>query len=309
MSFLASTSSQDQVREAAALWFARLRGDAVDASMRTEFAAWLRANPAHAEEYALLEQLWDNSARLQVRPRKTGRGLVIAILAVAGLLIGWFSFPPPTSMTLNTEAGARRHVQLDDGSELDLAPRTQVSVHFDKMQRHLELAHGSIAITVAADKQRPFDVQVGDNQIRDIGTRFTVDRFDNEVRIGVAEGLIEVSPGNKQQGVQKLQAGEALSIVPGKTHPVSVVNRSTLLAWTKGQLIFEETPLSEVIAELNRFRKTPIVLMDTQFSRLHISGVFLIDDDATALLALERVAGLHFETQNGKLLAYHTETH
>lgn len=308
MSLLASDPSQEKVQETAALWFARLRSDNVDANERKEFAAWLAADPAHAEEYALLEQLWNNSARLKTQSRKSGRKLTVAILAVATLFLGWFNFSPPAPITLNTVIGERRHVQLDDGSALDLAPQTQVSIRLDKAQRHLELARGSIAIAVAADVQRPFEVQAGDNRIRDIGTRFTVDRLDNEVRIGVAEGMVEVSPSAVRQASQTLRAGETLSIVAGKARPVFMVDRSILLAWTKGQLIFEETPLSQVIAELNRFRKTPIVLADKQAGRLHISGVFLIDDETTAPLALERIASLHFEARNGKLFARRSET-
>lgn len=309
MSSSAATSTPEQVQETAALWFARLRGDAVAASTRAEFAAWQAADPAHAEEYALLEQLWDNAARLQTRPRKSGRALAAAALAAAALLLGWFGFPPPADTLLSTVAGERRHVQLADGSELDLAPQTRVSVRFGKEQRQLELAQGSIAIGVAADAQRPFEVLAGSSRIRDIGTRFTVDRRANEVRVGVAEGMVEVSPGDAQQTRQILRAGEALTIVDGEIRPVLAVDRNNLLAWTKGQLIFEEAPLSEVVAALNRFRKTPIVLGDPQAGRQRISGVFLIADEATAPLALARIAGLRFETQDGRLLARRAETH
>lgn len=309
MSPTAATSTPEQVQETAARWFARLRGDAVAASTRAEFAAWLAADPAHAEEYSLLEQLWDNAARLQTRPRKSGRALATAALAAAALFLGWFNLAPPTDTLLSTVAGERRHVQLDDGSELDLAPQTQVSVRFGKGQRQLELAQGSIAISVAADAQRPFEVLAGSSRIRDIGTRFTVDRRANELRVGVAEGMVEVSPGDAQQTRQILRAGEALTIVDGEIRPVLAVDRNNLLAWTKGQLIFEEAPLSEVVAALNRFRKTPIVLGDPQAGRQRISGVFLIADEATAPLALARIAGLRFETQDGRLLARRAETH
>lgn len=307
MSPTATTSTPEQVQETAARWFARLRSDAVDARVRAEFAAWLATDPTHAEEYALLEQLWDNAARLQTRPRKSGRALAAVALAAAALLLGWFGFPPPADTLLSTVAGERRHVQLADGSELDLAPQTQVSVRFGKGQRQLELAQGSIAIGVAADAQRPFEVLAGGSRIRDIGTRFTVDRRDNEVRVGVAEGMVEVSTSDAQQTRQILRAGEALTIVDGEIRPVLAVDRSNLLAWTKGQLIFEEAPLSEVIAALNLFRKTPIVLGDAQVGRLRISGVFLVDDEATAPLALERIAGLRFEARDGQLLARRAE--
>lgn len=299
-----ATSTPEQVQEAAALWFARLRGDAVDASTRAEFAAWLAAAPEHAEEYALLEQLWDNAARLQ--PSAPGSRLRLAgvLLAAIALSIGWYAVTVSPDTTLATVAGERQHVRLDDGSELDLAPQTQVHVHLGKMERHIELTRGSMAVAVAADQQRPFEVAVAGNRIRDIGTHFTVDYLNGKVSIGVAEGIVEVTPGDERQATQILRAGETLSIVDGKTHPASQADRNKLLAWTKGQLVFEDAPLEEVIAALNRFRRTPIVLADRHGSRLRISGVFLVDDEKVAPLALQRIAGLRFEEADGQLLAH-----
>lgn len=297
--------ASESIQEAAALWFARLRGESVSADDRAEFAAWLAENPVHGEEYALLEQIWDSSAQLQSRPRSLGPGLKAVAMVVLALGVGGYVFLAQPTTTLATVAGERRHIQLDDGSQLDLAPQTRVVVRMDGRQRRIELERGQIAIGVASDPERPFEVMAGKNRIRDIGTRFGVDSDGEKVRVSVEEGVVEVESGNGRQEKQQLHAGEEVVVDDGKFSPVARVDRSISLAWTKGQLIFEDQPLSEVIAALNRFRTTPIVLDDPRDGQLRISGVFLVDDERTAPMALERITSLRFEEAGGQRVARH----
>jgi transmembrane sensor len=50
------------------------------------------------------------------------------------------------------------------------------------------------------------------------------------------------------------------------------VERAT--AWESGQLVFENEPLSSVVARVSRYGRQPLVIGDEQTSNLRISGVF-----------------------------------
>lgn len=299
-----ATDSSERAQEEAAFWFARLHGENVSREERATFAGWLAASPENAREFGILEQIWSHSARLapqaKPRPRRLVHGAV-GLLAMA-LLAGWLFQATPGELVA-TGSGERKHLQLSDGSELDLAPRTRLHFRQDKDQRHIELHEGQIAINVAADPQRPLEVVANGHRIRDIGTRFMVESGEKQIRVSVAEGLVEIRPANGDAATQRLAAGEEASIIDGKIGPVLAVDRSILLAWTKGQLAFEDRPLSEVIATLNRFRKTPIILDVPSLGGMRISGVFLIDNEETALIALRQITGLRFEKINGALHA------
>lgn len=303
-----ATDSSERAQEEAAFWFARLHGENVSREERAAFAGWLAASPENAREFGILEQIWSHSARLapqaKPRPRRLVHGAV-GLLAMA-LLAGWLFHATPGELVA-TGIGERKHLQLSDGSELDLAPRTRLHFRLDKEQRHIELHEGQIAIHVAADPQRPLEVVADGHRIRDIGTRFVVETGAKQTRVSVAEGMVEIRPANDDAATQRLAAGEELSVTDGKIGPVLAVDRSILLAWTKGQLAFEGQPLGEVIATLNRFRKAPIILDEPSLGSMRISGVFLIDNEETALIALRQIAGLRFEEADGRLHARRLE--
>jgi len=300
----------ERAQEEAAFWFARLHGENVSREERAAFTGWLAASPENAREFGILEQIWSHSARLapqaKPRPRRLVHGSV-GLLAMA-LLAGWLFHSAPGELVA-TGSGERKHLQLSDGSELDLAPHTRLHFRLDKEQRHIELHEGQIAIHVAADPQRTLEVVADGHRIRDIGTRFVVETGEKQTRVGVAEGMVEIRPANDDAATQRLAAGEEASVTDGKIGPVLAVDRSILLAWTKGQLAFESKPLSEVIATLNRFRKTPIVLDEPSLGSMRISGVFLVDNEESAPIALRQIAGLRFAESNGRLHASTDRSH
>ncbi len=299
----AISSAEQQIQEEAALWFARLRGASVSERQRAAFARWLAADPAHAREYKILEQIWDDSAYLQRQapPARHAlqRGLALGcVILVCGWLgLHWFDG------RMSTEAGEIRHVKLDDGSELDIAPRSRLRIEIDGKQRRIALLEGEIAVKVAVDRQRPFAIEAGGNSIRDIGTRFAVLTDARHTRVTVAEGIVDILPADAKSPPLRLNAGEAAVVENGEIGPVVASEGRHALSWTRGQLAFDATPLAEVITELNRFRKQPIVLNDAGLGEIRISGIFLIGDESTAPHALQQIAPIHFVVSDGRLLA------
>lgn len=276
------------------MWFARLRGDEVADAERAAFAAWLDADARHRAEYDLLERLWDVSAQLRPPAPQRRRALRAAAgLAGIALVCGWLGWAWLDGRVA-TDPGERRHVLLADGSELDLAPDTRLRVKFDSGRRRLELDAGRIAVTVAADRQRPFEVAAGGGLIRDIGTRFEVDAGRERTRVTVAAGMVEIELPASGATPRKVGAGEAAEFDGRIVSPARPADAVAALAWTRGQLAFDTAPLAEVVAALNRYRKTPIELADPSLADIRVSGVFLIDDESAAPRALALVAPLEF---------------
>ncbi|MBV2206703.1 MAG: FecR domain-containing protein [Pseudomonas sp.] len=296
-------SSEERIQEAAALWFARLRGDEVSDAERTAFAAWLDADARHRHEYVTLERLWDASAQLRSPALKRRRAMrAAASLAGVSLVCGWLGWAWLDGR-MATDAGERQHLRLADGSELDIAPNTRLRVKFDSALRRLELDEGQIAVSVAVDQLRPFEVAAGGGLIRDIGTRFEVDAYHHQTRVTVAEGLVEITVPASGAAPRKVGAGETAAFDGRVVSPARPVDASTALAWTKGQLAFDATPLADVVAALNRYRRTSIELADPSLMDIRISGVFLIGDENAALRAIERVAPVEFVTEGARVLA------
>ena len=63
-------------------------------------------------------------------------------------------------------------------------------------------------------------------------------------------------------------------------------NVSATIAWTRGQLEFEETPLSEVADEFNRLSTRKVAIDSPALNDLRISGVYSSVDPASLILFL-----------------------
>lgn len=305
MSLASSPSSvgslpDERIQEEAAAWFARLRGDDVSTAERAAFAAWLGADSRHRHEYETFQRMWDASAHLRPAavdaPKRRRAMRAAASLAGIALVCGWLGLAWLDGR-MATDPGELRHMTLADGSELDIAPNTRLRVKFDAGRRRLELDEGQIAVSVATDSQRPFEVAAGGGLIRDIGTRFEVSTGRERTHVVVAEGMVEISVPAMGNSTAQLRvgAGEEVEFDGWKASPVRRVNAATSLGWTRGHLEFDATSLVDVAAALNRYRRMPIKLGDPALRRIRISGVFLIDDEVGALRAIERVAPVRFE--------------
>lgn len=292
------------IQEEAASWFARLRGEQLTDSERSAFARWRQADPRHQREYAILEELWTLSAGLgpRARPRPRRRRLLGAAAGVAGMLLcaawlGWATL----AGRIETAPGERLHLRLADGSELDLGPDTRLRVRQDGRQRQLELERGEILVAVAADPARPFEVLAGGGVVRDIGTRFAVRTDAGGTRVTVAEGRVEVELPALGLRSPVIGAGQQLEFDARGLSPAHPVDATAALAWSRGQLLFDAAPLAQVVQELNRYRRQPIGPLDPALAHIRISGVFLLDDEAGMLRALEQVAPVRFVFREGRL--------
>jgi transmembrane sensor len=68
---------------------------------------------------------------------------------------------------------------------------------------------------------------------------------------------------------------------------VKNIDMVTVEAWRQGLLVFVDTPLLQVIAEINRYRHGHVILIDQALSALPVDATFRLDriDDAVPRLA------------------------
>jgi transmembrane sensor len=83
-----------------------------------------------------------------------------------------------------------------------------------------------------------------------------------------------------------LSAGEQVTVEPDAITSPHRANVSATTAWTRGQLEFEETPLSEVADEFNRLSTRTLAIDSPALNDLRISGVYSSVDPASLILFL-----------------------
>ncbi|MBL8267406.1 FecR family protein, partial [Steroidobacter sp.] len=238
--------------------------------------------------------------RRSVRPRS-----LAAIAAVMIAMVGaWFHF---LSGTYSTAIGEQRSIVLADGSTVELNARSRLRVRFSAAERTLELLQGQALFQVKKDPARPFVVHSDDTSIRAVGTQFDVYRKPGGTTVTVVEGRVAVQDRTEavttvtsfdtpSEGQVLLGAGERLTVTARLDTPTVRVDASTATAWTRRELIFDVTPLDEVVAEFNRYNTRLLVLDDTQLKSLKITAIFRSPDPAALVRYLQTQPNVRIES-------------
>jgi transmembrane sensor len=293
------------VRDDAARWFVRMQEPAVDVVEYRRFEAWLGEHPQHREEFEVLQGLWTAAdlvpaARLQALCENTPvrkarqswvRYAVAASVVAVALGLGLFSglnHPAPYTAEYSTALGERRHVALPDGSVIDLNSRSRIQVNFEKDRRGIELIEGEAMFSVEHDTSRPFVIDAGNGLVTVTGTRFDVRRDLSETRVAVEQGTVKV----QGQGAEfvSLSAGLGTRIdAQGTVAAAYAVNPAELTAWRSGKLVFNNASLSEVAAEVSRYREKPLTVGSDKVGNLRLTSVFKSDNTDALLKALPSI--------------------
>jgi len=198
-----------------------------------------------------------------------------------------------------TSTGQRATIDLGDGTRVILGPRSRISTpeRFGDGPRDVTL-EGEAYFEVHHDSANPFRVHAAGGVTEDIGTRFVVRAYAGEpgLRVVVAEGRVSVTrPGGAPVA---LGAGQLASIDAAGTASVRPVDTAAYVSFADGRLVFDGTPLSEVVAELGRWYDLDIRLAAPAFGDHHISASFtgLAEDDV--LGAVAAAAGLRYTRQD-----------
>jgi transmembrane sensor len=301
--------ANDIARAQAADWFARLLASDVGARDLEAFERWCAASEENADAYAAVAGDHDFAALLTEDPLivaathkariayaahgRTGGavrwfGLAAAALVVVAVgTVGWRMYRnSAASETLATAIGEVRTIALADGTKLVLDTNTRLEARLDGHARELVLREGRIDVDVGRDP-RPFSVVSGRGVVRDIGTRFEVERHGEDVAVTLLSGAVNISLPDA--GEAKLAPGQQARF--GATGGIVVAQAETLedtSRWTEGTLVFKQRRLGDLIADVNRYSTVQIRLADRSLADLRVSGVFHVGDQTALLEALRK---------------------
>ena len=339
MSEIVKLRTRADIDEEAAVWIWRMDSTAVAASDRQAFEAWLRQDPRHRRAAAALSAVWStldglaeakrdekiatftNTAKppLLHHPQRWwfAAAAVLAAVAVGAI---WLQQGSGESQTLATAVGQQRNVTLADGSTVTLNTNTILETDLRRHTREIYLRKGEAHFQVAHDRSRPFLVHAGDAVVRAVGTAFEVRVLtDQHVDVVVDEGRVEVqatallpaSPGPAARiraaaatTVRALNAGERLSTASRDyaVTPITAQQMSSELAWREGAIVFDGQPLSEAIAEIERYTDARIVVSDPEIARLRVGGRFRTGDVQEFFDALQTALPVSIRHTNAGLV-------
>ncbi|MET3794355.1 FecR family protein [Aquamicrobium terrae] len=303
--------NNDAVEEIAARWVARQTGRVLAPAEKRSLDGWLDAAPAHRRAYerirstdSLIIALGAEPSILDLRRRALARradrwsvSLFVATLAACAVVaIGLMEFGDRQADSelrddehalqladsrYTTTIGERAAFNLPDGSVMMLNTNSVAQVIYVGRRRSVHLIKGEAFFTVAKDPSRPFEVFAADNVVTALGTAFDVRVRDGGMTMALVEGRVRVAPRRGSQAARSgviVNAGEVLSVRNDGVAAIRPADTRPLTSWSRGQLIFDNTPLGEAVAEMNRYSATNLIVGSDGIGSLKVTGVFRAGD-------------------------------
>jgi transmembrane sensor len=286
-------------RAQAAAWLARLRSEERTADDERGFRLWLAEDARNQQAFETANAVFEivgaaDRDRLAgfARQQMSRRTVLRAGMSIAAASVFGVGFYFRSGTTYATEVGEQRTVSLSDGTFVSLDTDTEIRVSMHRTRRVVHLRHGRAHFDVADDSSRPFEVIAGDRSVITHGAHFDVSKDGVVVSVLHERGsplAVEAAESRGAPSARDLLAGErvvfAADTVVREDRPVL----SQAIAWRYGRLAFFGEPLSQAIAEMNRYTRRPIVIADPEVARMPISGNYSVGDTeafATSLSVL-----------------------
>lgn len=295
-------SADDRVLREARDWVVRLSSGHASVAEGAAFRRWCEQSPAHARAFADCRRVWQGmgqaaaaepvGATVHPLPRRRdpepGRAMFSrrAFLggAAAASVAGWMALRSPLDMwtrvgrrsaDLWTGTGEQREVVLPNAVTVQLNTRTSIDLDQNANQvTGLVLNEGETEITTVHSSATPFTVSARNGRIEARRARFNVRYTDERVRVTCLDG--EVAVHHQHHHVQ-LRPSQQVAYNAAQLSSVQTVDPERVVAWRQRMLVFDGTPLAQVVDEVNRYRPGQIILMNEQLGRVPVQAYLSLD--------------------------------
>ncbi len=299
------------IRSEAAQWFNLERSGDMTVDDDHRFRTWLDQSEAHRDAYRLVGRAWAVASTIpydaekavarepdlaaERRPLPWRRHFALAASLLLMFTVGFGIYQ--TGLTdlgtkqdqrFRTGMGQTTTVTLPEGSVVTLDSETEIQLRETSTERRVDLVGGRAFFRVAPDPSRPFIVNAGGKSVRAIGTAFEVSFEHGNMVVTLAEGKVRVEE-------KAVGSGGGTDMVPGGQLVIGADHGWTLrrvdvakeTSWIEGRLIFMRDPLSDAVAEMNRYATRKLVFKDGKIPEKQVVGVFKAGDVDGFVKAME----------------------
>lgn len=174
---------------------------------------------------------------------------------------------------VKADKGDKATIELPDGTNVVLNSASQLSYlnNFGENVRRVQL-NGEAYFKVAHDEKHAFIVQVGDLEVKVLGTSFNVSAYEDakDVTVVLLEGKVGVY-APKMSHIMK--PGDKIEYNKA-THKITAtqVHPSDYIEWTKGNIYFEKESLENIMKTLSRIYDVEIRFDSNKLPNEYFTG-------------------------------------
>lgn len=315
-------TGSDALEEEAYGWVARFASGEANGLDHDALKLWMARSPDHAAAFDRVSRSWDaigrvpksafgdQSAAPRAPSRKLGRraflgGALAASVAGASVLVA----RPPLDLwpslselgaDFRTDVGERRQLRLFGDVAIDMNTRTSIAMRATRqLPDRIELLSGEAIVVTSPEATTDVTVLAGDGQVVAREARFNIRHASGEVCVTCVTGEVRVEFGGANV---KVSAGSQLTYSGDHLGRVTAADGATVTAWESGYLVFQSMPVSEVVAELNRYRPGKIILTNAALGRERFSARLRVENVERVIHQLEQAFGAHATNLPGRIV-------
>lgn len=276
------------IERQAIYWSVKIRSCSLSDLEYREFEDWLEQSAHHQMAYIEAERLWVDGRHLERKVKSEAMTRSVGVIGAASFILTFlFIFisipenPQVHESIYISEVGELKEVSLADGSMMVMATNSSAKYTDGENVRVLDLYQGEIYLSVKHDSLRPFLVKTDSGLVRVVGTKFTVKHSVDDMAVVVEDGRVAVSNNNIKDSSGKeilLKQGQMITLksIEAGEEPISV-DVDKALSWRKGYLRFDDTPVSEILHEINKHMKTRVVTKSKKILKRRLTITIQLD--------------------------------
>ncbi len=194
--------------------------------------------------------------------------------------------------------GQKSTIMLPDGTTVILnseSTLTYTSEYYD-LERRVKLT-GEAFFEVTEDPSKPFVVETESLITTALGTSFNVNAYPGEVEeVTLVTGRVKIETHEAGHSGTVLYPGEMLAI--NESGAIQKISTSSFdhIGWKDGVIVFQDTPLKEAIAELEKWYGVDIILRNyPEGNDMNFTGSFRNDNLSNVLKSLSYTMPFDFK--------------
>jgi transmembrane sensor len=246
----------------------------------------------------------EGERKIVLRALSIWRPLAVAasiVLLVAFAFYMHLIFIQPVPDTIHLSAAAQNAtLELNDGSKIFLKDGSMLEYpqKFNRRSREVRLT-GEAYFEIMYDKDAPFFVHVGNQEVRVLGTSFDISQTEERIIVRVIEGKVSISAEEEGTDGIVLQAGQEGMVMTGESiYRKQPITSGNFLYWKTRKLNYSKAELKDVLSEIGSFYGVAIIVEDPGIQQYKLTTTF---DDQRLDEILDELSFL-FNLQ------FHTET-
>jgi len=235
------------------------------------------------------------------KSKKISASFLMRIAAAIFIAFGLYYFGQEllSEKLVKTASTETSEVILPDGSKVTLNAGSKLSYkhNFGKEKRIVSLV-GEAFFEVKKNPGWPFIIQLGDAEIKVLGTSFNVKAYKNadKIEVTVAEGMVSLYEKNREE--KKVVAGKGEKAVYNKELKIvkKQMNEDTnYISWKTKYIIFNNESLVNIASTLSNVYHINIVIQNSALNNCKITTNFDNKDLDTVLKILKSTLDISIE--------------